>query len=269
MYSLRLTCPKDKADFISETLWEFDALGIQELDAHGQVTLVAAFDTTAPRAPLLQHFAAFSPEWRLLDPVDWVEETHRAWPGRLVGQRFFLAPPWCSEPTPPGRFRLIHNPGQASGTGEHPCTQLAIEALEGCVQPGSKVADIGTGSGMLAIAALQIGAALAVAVDTDEAALQSALENFALNQLPATVAAGSADCLAASFADVVVANISATVLLSIADDLIQLLDKDAWLVLTGFEATELAAVQTLFAPGDISATVTSLNEWRCVCLHFA
>ena len=70
-----------------------------------------------------------------------------------VGERLFLAPPWSEETVPDGRVRLIHNPGLACGTGEHPCTQMALAAMERIVKPGDRVADIGTGSGILAIGA--------------------------------------------------------------------------------------------------------------------
>jgi len=127
---------------------------------------------------------------------------------------------------------------------------------------------------MLAIAALQLGADLAVGVDTDEAALHAARENFELNHLAPALAAGSADCLADGCANVVVANISATVLLSIGDELMGLLATDGWLILTGFQEPELATVQRAFSAGEVTALVTSLlvtslNDWRCLCVQFS
>jgi ribosomal protein L11 methyltransferase len=159
----------------------------------------------------------------------------------------------------------------ACGTGEHLCTQLALITLEQCVHRQAKVVDIGAGSGILTIAALQLGAAWAVGVDTDEAALEAAVENFELNQLVPMLASGSADCLVDGCADVVVANISATVLVSIAGDLLGLLAREGYLILTGFQEPELAAVQSIFAAAaDVtSSLVFSLEDWRCLCLQFA
>ena len=71
----------------------------------------------------------------------------------LAGERFFLVPPWCDDPAPPGRLRLEIYPGMACGTGRHPATQLCLEALERTVRPGMTLVDVGTGSGILSAGA--------------------------------------------------------------------------------------------------------------------
>src|SRR5579875_2239888 len=239
MYSLRLTCQAEDVDFLSADLWACGTAGIRELDSeNGSVTLIAGFETNVCRATLLSQFARFQPQWSEESSIDWVKQTQDAWPARLIGERFFLAPHWNQEPTPAGRFRLIHNPGLACGTGEHACTRLALRALERCVAPGDRVADIGTGSGILSIAALQLGAAFAVGVDRDEAALPAARENFEWNHLQPQIAGGSADCIVNAFADVTVANISGTVLLSIFDDLLRITRSGGRVILTGFPESE-------------------------------
>jgi ribosomal protein L11 methyltransferase len=171
------------------------------------------------------------------------------------------------ESTPEGRFRLVHNPSFASGTGEHPCTQLALAALEGCVAPGSKVIDIGAGSGILAIAARLLGAASAVGLDTDETPLDVARENHALNGLAPQLIVGSADCLVDCCANIVVANINATVLLSIADELLHISAPGGRLILTGFTEPELPAIERNFPAS--AKRVQQSGEWVCVNLGFA
>lgn len=228
------------------------------MDSGPEVIVLAGFDEAAPE--LLERFGEFAPEWQEEAPVDWVEETHKAWPPRQVGARIFLAPPWSEEPTPAGRVRVIHNPGMASGTGEHPCTQLALMAIENTVWPGCTVADIGTGSGILAIAAKKLGAARVIALDSDEQPLPTAHENFDLNHTTGLLACGSADCIAPAACDVVVANISETVLLAIMDELLRILKPGGKLILTGFPEWQLAAFQSVLE----NASVTALNDWRCV-----
>jgi ribosomal protein L11 methyltransferase len=276
MYALRMICSEEEVDALSGELWDAGTVGVQELEygsegsSRGVVMLIATFETNDQRISLLERFARYSPQWEQQSTVDWVEETHRAWPGREVGTRFFLIPPWRSDATPPGRLRLIHNPGLACGTGEHLCTQLALIALERCIHPGSKAVDVGTGSGVLAIAALQLGAAWAIGLDTDEAALEAAHENFELNHLTPLLAAGSAECLVDGCADVVVANISATVLVSMAGDLLGLLAEEGFLILTGFQESELATIQSIFAATNVtSSLVFSLEDWNCLCLQFS
>lgn len=260
MYSLRLTCSPDTVDELSTALWEHTTAGIRELDDGDDVILIAGFETNAERAAMLRQFAAYSPEWEQEDATDWVQETRLAWPPRLVGERLFLAAPWSTEATPPGRLRIVHNPGLACGTGEHPCTQLALAALERRVSKGSTVIDIGTGSGMLALTALRLGARRVLGMDLDVSALQAARENFQLNQLEPALAAGSADSIRELSSDLTVANISGTVLLSMMDELQRMTKVEGSLILTGFPESELPAFVRLFPHADI----TALNEWRCI-----
>lgn len=262
MYFLRLTCATHDVEQVSVELWEAGTAGIQELDYGDTAVLLAGFETNDHRVALLQRFARYAPEWEHGEATDWIAHTKESWPPRSVGDCFFLAPPWCEDPTPPERHRIIHNPGLACGTGEHPCTQLALEALESCVARGYTVVDIGTGSGILAIAALRLGASMAVGVDTDEAALAAATENFGLNQFTPTLVVGSADVFKAEVADVTVANISAPVLLYLAEDLLRIAKPKGTLILTGFPQSEVPALEAFFPPGELSA----LNEWRCLVI---
>jgi ribosomal protein L11 methyltransferase len=255
MYSIRIACSREDVDRLSGELWEAGTVGIRELDEGDGVVLIATFEN------------AQAGGWEEDETINWVAEVQRSWKGRTVGERIFLAPPWSDEPTPPNRFRLVHNPGLASGTGEHPCTQLALRALEECTRPGSRVVDVGTGSGMLAIAALLLGAASAVGLDPDETALGVARENHELNGLAASLVAGSAECLADACSDITVANISATVLLFLGDELLRITAAGGRLILTGFAASELAAIERNFPAAD--SLVLKSGEWRCLSLQLS
>jgi ribosomal protein L11 methyltransferase len=265
MYSLRFKCGAEEVELLSGELWEAGTAGIRELEDGEGVILIAGFPTNDDRAELLERFAGRDTQWEQEDATDWVEETHLAWPPRLVGERIFLAPPWCKDVTPSGRVRVTHNPGLACGTGEHPCTQLALAAIEEADITGKFVVDIGTGSGVLAIAALRLGARVAAGVDTDVAALAAARENFELNELAPALVAGSAECLRDGCADVTVANISGTVLLSVSDELLRISGAQARLILTGFSKDELAAIEQHFGTGG----VTSCGEWRCLAVQLS
>ncbi len=245
---------------MSAELWELGSAGIQEVQNDTSVTLIAAFEDPSRASDLLLRFASLSPIWSAASGTDWVAATHAAWPARVIGSKLFLALPWSEEPTPAGRQRIIHNPGSASGTGEHPCTQLALEALERCIGPGARLIDIGTGSGILAMAGLQLGASTAVAVDIDEPSIETARGNFRRNDLPANLVVGSADCLAAECAEIVVANLNATVLLALADDLLRIARPGGSIILTGFPEVESAAVQEVFPPAEV---LTS-EGWSCL-----
>ncbi len=264
MYSLTLTCPPEQAAYVSAELWDWKALAISENDGAVLVSLIAGFETDEDHEALLAQFAAYDPNWAQ-DDTDWVEETKNAWPARAIGDRLFLAPVWCEDPTPERRLRVVHNPGLASGTGEHPCTRLALEALERCLVPGNRVIDVGTGSGILALAATLLGAREAVAIDTDVASLATARENYELNRLTPVLVAGSADALADSVADLTIANISGSVLFSILDELLRVSKPDGALILTGFTDSEAVTFLRLFP----SAQMTECNEWRCLSIRLA
>ena len=126
---------------------------------------------------------------------------------------------------------------------------------------------MGTGSGILAIAAMQLGAGSAVGVDLDESALGVARENHQLNRLTARLAVASADCLADACADITVANISATVLLFLGDDLLRMTAAGGGLILTGFTEPELQAIEESFP--SVDARVSELGEWRCLSLRLS
>ncbi|MGH9620883.1 MAG: 50S ribosomal protein L11 methyltransferase [Bryobacteraceae bacterium] len=262
MYSLRLTCPREDAEMAAAELWEAGTAGIQEIAHAGSTVLIAAFETNSLRNELLLRFARFLPDWQLADATDWIAHTHNAWPARPIGERLFLVPPWSQEETPPGRVRIVHNPGSACGTGEHPCTQLALSAIEQYLEPGARVADIGTGSGILAIAALSLGARQAIGVDIDRAALEAARENFSLNQLESPLlVAGSTNCLSDDVAGLTVANINPEILCSLIDDLVRMTHPGGWLILTGFTEAEMPRIEQLLP----NACITGIGPWRCAC----
>ena len=260
MFSLRLTCSPDQVDLLSAELWELQTAGIRELDSEEQTVLIAGFEADDRQVELLNQFASYAPNWTEEPDIDWVQTTKDRWPGREVGAKIFLAPVWSSAETPAGRIRITHNPGLASGTGEHPCTQLALTALERLQLNGARVLDIGTGSGILAIAALHLGAKQAVGLDTDAQALESARENFRLNDLSPCLVAGTTNALSTACADLTIANISGTILLSIFDDLLRITSQDGRLVLTGFDKGELEFFLRLL-PGS---EVLAFDDWRCL-----
>jgi len=135
------------------------------------------------------------------EDVDWVQQNYDAWPPLPVGEKFFVVAPWRDDPTPPGRLRLEIDPGMQCGTGQHRCTQLCLEAMERMIRPGDSVLDVGTGSGILSIAAKLLGAGRVIACDIDP----DAAPRYA-DAPPFFI--GSVDAVKSDSFDVVVANIN-------------------------------------------------------------
>jgi len=154
-----------------------------------------------------------------------------------MGPRLWICPSW-SEPPDASAINVYLDPGLAFGTGTHATTAMCLAALDDAVEGGERVVDYGCGSGILAIAALRLGAASALGVDNDPQALTASRDNAQRNQIEAS----SLDILFPESpgidawvgnSDLVVANILAGPLLTLADELIGLMTPGAKLLLTG------------------------------------
>jgi len=193
MVSVHLAVDPQHYDEVIAELWEAGTLGIVEGD--GFVEAFFADPSTARRFG----------EPREAPERDWVQATEDAWPPILVGEKFFVVAPWRTESTPPGRFRLEINPGMQCGTGQHPCTRLCLAAMERMIRPGDRVLDVGSGSGILSLAARMLGASVVVACDIDPEAASPVS-----GAVPFFV--GSVDAVRSGAFDLVVANISEAVI---------------------------------------------------------
>ena len=124
----------------------------------------------------------YEPQTVSLREEDWATSWQKYYRPIPVGKRIYIVPEWMrGQPVPEGRVPLYLNPGLTFGTGSHPTTQLCLELLEEAVRPGDRVLDLGCGSGILAIAALGLGAGRAIGVDIDPKAVDVAYENAAMN----------------------------------------------------------------------------------------
>lgn len=222
MYSIVFAHTPESYDQLIEELWAAGTAGVIE----GATTVEAFFDD--PDA--LARLAHWNPlKASQAEEVDWEKYTKDSFPPSEVGARFFLAPPWCEDPTPPGRIRLVINPGLACGTGYHPCTRLCLTALEQFIKPGMRLFDAGAGSGILSIAASHLGAhPFACDIDPDAIPYCETPLKFI----------GSADAARTAAFDAVVANISAPVNHALWPEYQRIVRPGGAIILSGFEEFE-------------------------------
>ena len=186
----------------------------------------------------------------------------RAWMDEFrpmrFGRRLWIVPTsW--DPPEPGAANLRLDPGLAFGTGTHPSTALCLEWLDTRLAPGSRVLDYGCGSGVLALAALRLGAAGAQAVDLDPQALTATASNAVANDLDGRLEAGPPD--AARPAQVVLANIVAGTLTELAPRLASVVEPGGRLVLSGILEHQAEAVRRAYPPGLVFGPPRRRDGW--------
>lgn len=157
-----------------------------------------------------------TPTYTVVDEADWAETWKAHFQPVRIGRRLFIRPRWIEMQAQPGDIELVLDPGMAFGTGTHPTTQLCLEALEALIPPGAIVLDMGTGSGILAIAAAKLGASHILALDNDPVAVETAEANVRQNGLAdrVTTGHGSLESIITSARrfDVIVVNIIARII---------------------------------------------------------
>jgi len=211
-----------------------------------------------------------------LPETDWEESWKENYPPQIIGDTLVVLPYWKAEEDHGGRRKVILDPGLTFGTGAHPTTRMVVEAMEAYIKPGYSCLDLGSGSGILSIAALRLGAGSAVGVDIDPKAEDIARENAAYNGFAApefTAVTGNVTAdkammerLAAAHYDVVLVNIVADVIIGLAPVLPNFLDQNSTLILSGILDSRLADVQrALDAAGLTVLSTRSMEEWRCIC----
>jgi ribosomal protein L11 methyltransferase len=221
---LTIDVTDDLKDILTGELAELGAAGIWESGepSPGMTRLEIYFSSVMPledvRLRVESLFARSRhaiPEIHLCEVQerDWLEEWKRSYVSFPIGRRFFIIPSWSDSKCPSDRMPIHIDPGQAFGTGTHETTQLTLGLLEECVgvwSPAAQVLDLGTGSGILAIAASLLGFQRVVGCDNDPDSVRVAQENIARNANGAvTVYCGSMDSVPTSSVDLLLCNLTA------------------------------------------------------------
>lgn len=209
-----------------------------------------------------------------LPETNWEESWKDNYPPQPIGEKIVILPYWLAG-TEDDRLSVILDPGLTFGTGAHPSTQMVIETMEQVVKPGFRCLDLGSGSGILSITALRLGAESAVGVDIDPKAEDIARENATYNDFCApafTALTGNVtedtalmEQLAAQEYDLVLVNIVADVIIGLAPYLPHFLTEKSTLILSGILDVRLPDVlEALEQAGLAVVSIREKEDWRCV-----
>lgn len=240
-------------------------------------------DTETQRLQVLQDYAAeknLPITVKALPETNWEESWKENYPPQEVGKKLVVLPYWLEDSYETNRKKVILDPGLTFGTGAHPSTQMVMEAMEETVAPGMHCLDLGSGSGILSITALRLGAESAVGVDIDPKAEDIARENagyngFAFPEFTAltgnvTADKGLMDTLAAKQYGLVLVNIVADVIIGLSPVLPEFLGENTTLILSGILDTRLADVLDALKKAGIAViSIREKEEWRCVTAKIA
>lgn len=207
----------------------------------------------------------YTSETEGVEQEDWQNGWRKYYHPMDVGQRLAVVPSWQDYET--SRVKLILDPGLAFGTGGHETTNLCLEVLDERVRGGERVLDIGTGSGILAIAALKLGAAVAEGVDIDPVAVRTAGENAALNGVAdkLTVLVGDLSDKASGRYDIITANIVANAIMALAPAVPGLMADDAVFIASGIiDSRKDEVIAALKAAGLAVLEVKEKRGWECI-----
>ena len=239
-------------------------LYLEDNDADGRnrlTALAAAMELTVDSTPL--------------PDTDWEESWKENYPPVMVANRLAVLPYWLPESAAEGRLPVILDPGLTFGTGAHPSTQMVMAFLENLVTPGCSCLDLGSGSGILSIAALRLGAKDAIGVDIDPKAEDIARENASLNGFGSpefTALTGNVTTdkklmatLAGRSYDLVLVNIVADVIIGLAPVLPNFLSENSTVICSGILHTRLTEVIAALEQAGLSVTATAAQEdWRSI-----
>lgn len=256
-------------DRLVALLADYGLVAIQEDDVEAPRTWLAHFTDAGGRDRALASLRTL-PDARnvRLEPVevedeDWARRTQAALPAIQIG-RVLVAPPWDLPAEPAsGAITIEIEPSRGFGTGHHQSTRLCLVLLQNRSLSGLSVLDVGTGSGVLAITAAKLGATYVSAIDIDADSVENARENIARNGVAGTVEAHVRDFVednTLAAADLVMANLTGTLLLRHARELARLVRPAGMLIVAGFTIDQRETVPDAFS-GFVATESAEEDGW--------
>ncbi len=266
MFSVVIECSRGESDEAVARLYEIGTSGILEEDLpEGHRRLRAYFEDADASLILLDLPVSWNARAEAEEQHDWNADSREQWRPVSVGSRLWLAPAWDVAPVPDARIRIEMPAGLAFGTGLHVSTQLALEAAERLLRPGDAVLDLGTGSGILCIAVARLGAGAICGCDIDSDAVAAAGQTTREAGVVAALFCGTARALRRGCIDLVLANINAATIISLAAEIARVLRRDGRAAVTGFPRNHSGRVRAALEKAGLAIREElQKDNWTCL-----
>lgn len=197
---------------------------------------------------------------------NWNEQWEQTIKAQTIG-RFFVKPTWSKDPVPEGKILLEIDPKMSFGTGYHETTRLMLRALPDIVEPNDHIIDAGTGTGILSIAGIKLGAKYALAFDIDEWSISNTEENILLNEVAdlITVKKGSSEVIPdGTQADIILANIERNTIVSLLDDFAAALKVNGKMLLSGLLESDKKEILKQLGENFKLIDISQESEWIAI-----
>ena len=264
---ITVTTSHNASEAVANCLFEMQATGVEFKSIDDtKINLIAYYpldDRVSSRMQKLRDFLAELPKWNIqpapakinlkhVKSEKWTEAWKAAFPPQHIGKRIRIVPTWHEKPQNETDILIRLDPGMAFGTGYHPTTRLSLELLEDTLKTDDRVADIGTGSGILSIAAVKLGAKQVDAIEIDPTAIPVAAENFQTNEVTPQVSLLQGDGLK-DIQDryhLIIGNILTKTILPIIPNCPARLHPGGSVIFSGILETELEQIQSVLAENN-------------------
>jgi len=273
----KIYCQPFNADLISGIMWDFNITGLMEDVDHITVfTSGSSKDSEAQFNQALKKIqddnliSSFRIEKEVLEDQNWNRLWEKSREVIKVSDRIIIKPTFKDYSAKANEIVLTIDPKMSFGTGEHQTTKLMLRALEKVVKPGMKVLDVGSGTGILSIAAVKLGAEKVVAVDFDEICLENCRENCVINEVDSSVEilTGEIDDVVEKDFDLILANIQKNVLLEIAEQIKERIKQNGIVILSGLLESDREAIEKKYhSLGFKTLYIDQMDEWIAITLN--